>query len=553
MAESFPIIDIFAGPGGLGEGFSAFVDNNKHPFKIALSIEKDATAHKTLLLRSFFRQFNGSRVPDNYYDFVRGKITLDKLFDLHPEEAKAAKDEAWCTILGSHVSHAEIDKRIAAALNKSDNWLLIGGPPCQAYSLIGRARNNGISESDPRVYLYREYYRILAKHRPPVFVMENVKGLLSSKLNEEKIFETIIRDLKNPYEGYTSLFGNDLKKEDCPTYRIYSLVKSPAVNVLGEEIDDPRDFIIKCEKYGIPQKRHRVILLGIRSDWKYSPLYLEQKPTVTIETAIGDLPKLRSGLSKGEDTAEHWINTIKNEFLSLKNSLSNSPDFDEAMEKMDEVIQKLAVPANGRGKQFIPVTSSPGFAKKWFFDGRLGGISNHESRGHMKEDLLRYLFQSCFAEAYQASAKLEDLPESLLPKHKNVSEAIKKGIFNDRFRVQLKGEPSTTIASHIAKDGHYYIHYDPMQCRALTVREAARLQTFPDNYFFFGPRTSQYTQVGNAVPPLLANQIAAIIYKLFTLNINSGRQDIQRKEKLEHVPDQRKEYQAGIGCEITSA
>src|SRR5258708_894591 len=141
-------------------------------------------------------------------------------------------------------------------------------------------------------------------------------------------------------------------------------------------------------------------------------------------------------------------------------------------------------------------------------------ICNHETRGHITKDLHRYLFAAAFAKIKGRAPLLEDLPKALLPQHKNVQDALKETKFNDRFRVQLANKPSTTVVSHISKDGHYYIHYDPTQCRSLTVREAARLQTFADNYFFEGNRTQQYHQVGNAVPPLLAVKIAKIVLNL---------------------------------------
>lgn len=146
----------------------------------------------------------------------------------------------------------------------------------------------------------------------------------------------------------------------------------------------------------------------------------------------------------------------------------------------------------------------------WFLDDRLGGACNHTSKSHMVSDIHRYLFAASFAQYYGYSPKIMDFPEELIPNHKNA----KSGHFDDRFRVQVAGKPSSTITSHISKDGHYFIHYDPEQCRSLTVREAARIQTFPDNYFFEGTRTQQYTQVGNAVPPLLALKIAEIAYDL---------------------------------------
>ena len=145
----------------------------------------------------------------------------------------------------------------------------------------------------------------------------------------------------------------------------------------------------------------------------------------------------------------------------------------------------------------------------WYYDAKLDGyITNHATRGHIRGDLERYWFAAAFREAMGHSPKSEDFPKTLHPNHANFTS----GKFADRFRAQGWNHPSTTITSHISKDGHYYIHPDPMQMRSLTVREAARLQTFPDNYHFVGSRTEQYVQVGNAVPPLLAKQLASLIY-----------------------------------------
>jgi DNA (cytosine-5)-methyltransferase 1 len=145
----------------------------------------------------------------------------------------------------------------------------------------------------------------------------------------------------------------------------------------------------------------------------------------------------------------------------------------------------------------------------WLERPALHGFAQHETRGHMPSDLGRYLFAAVFGEVRGYSPKAADFPLSLSPDHRNWHS----GVFNDRFRVQLAGEPSTTVTSHISKDGHYFIHPDPMQCRSLTVREAARLQTFPDDYYFLGNRTQQYVQVGNAVPPYLARQIAQLLLR----------------------------------------
>ena len=146
-------------------------------------------------------------------------------------------------------------------------------------------------------------------------------------------------------------------------------------------------------------------------------------------------------------------------------------------------------------------------------DKKLQCVLNHETRGHIELDLLRYAFCSIHALLnYGTSPKSRDFPAELAPMHAN----WQTGIYADRFRVQSANNFATTITSHISKDGHYFIHYDPTQCRSLTVREAARLQTFPDNYYFEGNRTQQYIQVGNAVPPFLAKQIAEIVLKLLS-------------------------------------
>ena len=176
---------------------------------------------------------------------------------------------------------------------------------------------------------------------------------------------------------------------------------------------------------------------------------------------------------------------------------------------------KCARQHKSTGSFFLPFDTTKNAMRdslnNWYIDKRLGGVIQHETRSHMRSDLQRYLFAAAYGQAKGISPKIADFPRPLLPDHYNVS--LDNVPFNDRFRVQLKGSWSSTVVAHIAKDGHYFIHPDPSQCRSLTVREAARLQTFQDNYFFAGNRTEQYTQVGNAVPPLLARKIAAVVLK----------------------------------------
>lgn len=508
------VIDLFAGPGGLGEGFSSLLRlNDERMFKIRLSIEMDEHAHRTLELRALVREFPQGKAPVGYYDYLAGNLTREALFAQYPAEAAKAAKEAWCAELGGGSAPPDVlDRRIKEALGKASNWVLIGGPPCQAYSLVGRSRviGNGAGreryEADPRHHLYKHYLRIIAQHRPPVFVMENVKGLLSAKVQEERIFDRILNDLRNPRAAVNSSI-----KGSTDEYRLMPLV--PTGGELLGGYYAPEDFIIRAEQFGIPQARHRLIILGVRSDITNQPDLLETSPEASIESVIGDLPPLRSGLSKFYDTGQNWRDII----AQIENApWMKTPKLDDAVRRgIRDAVARIE-PSLNRGGAYLKWAKKPKRHADWYHDPKLGGVCNHETRGHIGADLHRYLFAAVFAKVHQRSPLLGDFPQQLLPNHDNVKEALKETKFNDRFRVQHAGRPSTTVVSHISKDGHYYIHPDPTQCRSLTVREAARLQTFPDNYLFEGPRTEQYKQVGNAVPPLLAKQIASIVADLLT-------------------------------------
>ena len=208
--QEIPIVDLFAGPGGLGEGFSAFSPEGSEAarvFRIAVSAEMDPTAHATLRLRAFFRQFeNPEDVPQKYYDYIAGRVSKEE-FEADPalsEYWRKADEEALCLTLGEADDNEQLDQRLRVVLKDKKHWVLIGGPPCQAYSLVGRARNQGNAdyraEDDHRHFLYKEYLRIIRDYQPSIFVMENVKGILSSKVNGEVVFHKILDDLMGPFE-----------------------------------------------------------------------------------------------------------------------------------------------------------------------------------------------------------------------------------------------------------------------------------------------------------------------------------------------------------------
>ena len=523
------VIDLFAGPGGLGEGFSAYAPKGKKAFKIAISIEKDESAHRTLLLRAFYRQFklNNLPVPEEYYAFLRGELGKnpeDKLykFDKFKIHLERANQEAQKLELGKD-SQDIIFNKIRNVIGK-DECILIGGPPCQAYSLAGRARNKSQDynpKDDHRNFLYQEYLKVIAKFQPKIFVMENVKGILSAKIGKKLIFNSILEDLKIPHKA-THIKADKGRKSH--QYKIYSLVpKKDDLFNTGASID-PHDYIIKAENYGIPQARHRVILLGIREDIDVNTGEFDRlKPSEnspTVEQVLSDLPKLRSKLSKGIDSKENWREAVNNISRSKLSQLSKDPLVP------NEVYEMFSSNMNKIWSSYVSIGSDKGTKKNnikfntnlskdlasWYEDKRLKKfVVNHETRGHIEGDLHRYLYYSTYAKVMKKSPTSKNLPKALWPAHKNFGS----GKFADRFKVQLSKSAASTVTCHISKDGHNFIHYDPKQCRSLTVREAARIQTFPDNYYFVGNRTQQYVQVGNAVPPYLANQIANIVSKIF--------------------------------------
>ena len=258
--------------------------------------------------------------------------------------------------------------------------------------------------------------------------------------------------------------------------------------------------------------RHRVILLGIRSDIRAKPGLLEPViKQVSVKRVISDLPNVRSSVSN-RVIERDWLSTVRRFGYSSDAMNLDLDDIAGAILEAQEESRRHTSTGGEWCEHEANIRDET--LSSWFIDPRLKGVLNHSTRSHIPDDLHRYLYASSVALRTGVSPKLGSFPKSLLPAHKNVNQ--EKLIFDDRFRVQVWDKPATTVTCHISKDGHYYIHPDPSQCRSLTVREAARIQTFPDNYFFEGPRTEQYKQVGNAVPPLLASKIAEVVSHLLS-------------------------------------
>ena len=388
MSNAIPVVDVFAGCGGLGEGFSSFKQDGTFPFDVRLYIEKDTAPLNTLWLRSFFHQFRDVEIPNSYYEYVRGSITRKELFERHPEEAAEADQRCLQIELGGSKSvERKVNCSIRDATTGASDWVLIGGPPCQAYSTIGRVKNKSLThynpDTDVRFELYLEYLKIIGTHWPTVFVMENVRGLLSASYKQQSIFERMLNDLHEPARALS--MDSDLLSHQ---YQLYSVVTDKSYELDFGEIPSPTDFVVKAEDYGVPQARHRVIIIGIRDDIDEKPEPLIPRYPVNAGQVLDGLPPLRSGLSR-QDNPEKWVEAVKQVleeswWADVKPSIQC---------RIRDALAVVRVPDNDRGApRFLNGSATCAYRPDWFEDARLLGTLNHEARMHRKDDLWRYLF-----------------------------------------------------------------------------------------------------------------------------------------------------------------
>ena len=316
---------------------------------------------------------------------------------------------------------------------------------------------------------------------PPVVVFENVVGILSAKVDGESVFSRIVHDFRNAGYSVRSVV------DPCPA--------------------TSRDYIVESERFGIPQARHRVILLAVRRGRGLHPGVLRSREPSTVWDALVGLPKLHGIVSDPQGVPlprfDEWKGLVPESIAKAARLVGCVPD--TVLSEANEI-------RRGQGK-----------LQAWY-RGKLDGskaLDGHAARTIRSEDMERYVFCAAFAQVKGRSPRLEEMPRCLWPKHANLDDvdADSRPAFNDRYYVQAWGKPSSTVTAHISKSGHHFIHPDPRQHRSLTLREAARLQTFPDDFVFMGTKTAQFRQVGNAVPPLLAQQIAQVVAK--TLGVDA--------------------------------
>lgn len=397
MNKQYTFIDLFAGCGGLSEGFYRI------GFKALAHVEINHWACETL--RTRMRYYGYKNIDE---EVIEHDITAD-----------------------------DIIERIEHATKGERPDIIIGGPPCQAYSTAGRVRDSIGMSQDPRNFLFESYVNILEHFRPKFFVFENVTGILSAKVNGVRIFPKVLAALGKSYKL----------------------------------IDDPKILLHNTANYGVPQMRKRIIIMGVRKDIEgkeaidlynsvhktnYDPEMADNqrmglKRFIDVREAIGDLPPVEPGQDASTDKFNYPCN---NDFLKRIGSAGIHP-------LMDHIARKHNVKDRERFKVMI---------------------SNNWSFGEMRR-------------------KRPDL------------EHERARVFDNSYVVQWWDLPSKTILAHIHKDGFQFIHPDVAQLRSFTVREAARIQSFPDDFVFEGSRGEKYKQIGNAVPVLFAEALAKSIKK----------------------------------------
>ena len=413
-------LDLFAGAGGLSEGFI------QAGYTPVAHVEMDEAASYTLRTRAAYHWLNNNGKVSVYNDYLKGTITRTELYRNVPQKVLDS-------VLNREISEdslPEIFQRIDAALDGEKLDLIVGGPPCQAYSLVGRARSESGMVGDRRNYLYKLYAEILKKYKPRYFVFENVVGLLSAK-EEDGVLH---------FENMRTLFRN------CGYSTEYR--------------------VLNATDYGVLQNRKRVILigkLGIGEKNFYPEIPKVSYPGITVSEIFKDLPAIHAG--EGSYTP---VETIHYEGSYL---------YDMGIKQED-----------------------------------CEAVTFHNARPHIEQDLQIYKLAVEAWNSSRSRISYADLPENLRTHHNTTS-------FLDRFKIVAGDLPSSqTVVAHISRDGHYFIHPDAEQNRSLTPREAARLQTFPDNYFFESKkaipgRTAAYKQIGNAVPVRLAYSVASALKK----------------------------------------
>ena len=401
--KTITFLDLFAGAGGLSEGFETI------GYKPIAHVEMNSDACDTLKTRACYYYLKAKGDNKTYTDYLKGIISRETLYNSVPQDLL---DSIICETM-TEASMPEIFKRIDSSMEKSGCEridIILGGPPCQAYSMVGRSRKN--MDDDPRNTLYKLYFAALKKYLPEMFVFENVPGLITAG-NGEYLADIVA--------GFSGL-GYELE------YRI-----------------------LNASDFGVLQNRRRIIIIGWRKDTHhFYPELLPEKRQYKVSDILDDLPPLEPGEQK-----DYYATKDINEYL--KHS---------GIRKEEDVLT-------------------------W-----------HVARNNLDRDRQIYRLAINTWNVGKGRLKYNDIPKELAT-HAN------KTSFLDRFKVVAKdAQASQTMVAHISKDGHYYIHPDIEQARSISVREAARIQSFPDDFYFEGSRTSAFIQIGNAVPPLLSKAIA---------------------------------------------